>query len=380
MVVISRRAALDVAAVAALAVVDVIVSWDRTAGGSMGVVLPVAAVGYLPLLWRRRYPVQVFALVLAHSVGTAFAGIGYVPTLAVLFALYTVAVRVSGVPAWLALLAAFGPTGLSVAQEVSSAAPADRVDAMVGSAVLGSMLNVAVFGVGRWVGWSLRQRRLVARLSAEEAASAERGRIAREMHDVVAHSVTLMVLQAAGAASVLRSEPARAEAALRHVDDIGRLAVTQLHELLGVLSGDDGRSGMEPGLADLEGLVGAMSAAGLTVDVRVEGDLTTLARRTDETAYRIVQEALTNAARYADLRHPVQLRLLMRPDELVIEVCNRRGHSRRPLPSTGRGLPGMRERGRAVGGTVTAGPAPGDAFLVSARLPCVAPDRAVYAG
>lgn len=173
------------------------------------------------------------------------------------------------------------------------------------------------------------QRERAERLDGERelreraAAQAERTRIARELHDVIAHSVSVMVIQAAGARTVMDSEPERAEASLRSVERAGRDALAEMRRLLGVLeSGSDRRTlAPQPGLAAIEELVVRTRAAGLATDLRVEGEPAIVSPALDLSAYRIVQEALTNAIKHAGpARAAVRLRWAR--DALELEVSD----------------------------------------------------------
>jgi signal transduction histidine kinase len=335
-----------------------------------------AILAYLPLVWRRRSPIPVYVAVLASSVLAWIVVPGYVPTLNVWLGLYTVAARCELRWAVLGLVAAFVPTGLNVADEVRRQAPIDRAGAFVVATVLGIMADVVIFAIGRWVAWSVRQRRLVAERAAEDAVAAERDRIARDLHDVVAHAVTLMVLQSGGAARVLRSDPQRAELALRHVDTLGQQAITELRRLLGLLAthpaGADDAAALPSGLADLGALVQRATADDLRVELDVVGEPMPLDPGVSLSAYRIVQEALTNAGKYADRRHPVRVQVNWRQDEVEISVRNRRADTRRAATralSSGRGLIGIRERARAAGGQVETESLADGGFLVRVTLP-----------
>ena len=204
---------------------------------------------------------------------------------------------------------------------------------------------------------------------AREAAAQERARIARELHDVVAHSVSTMVLQASGARQVLGSHPDDADEAMRSVEVTGRQALRELRRLLGILRTDDRPSlDPQPGVADLEPLVRQMRGAGLPVELEVSGTPLAVAPGFDLTAYRIVQEALTNALKHAG---PVatSVRLSFDADAMDILIRNAGPVPRSNGESRGHGLVGMRERVALYGGTLRAGPDGDDGFVVHARLP-----------
>jgi len=208
------------------------------------------------------------------------------------------------------------------------------------------------------------------------AAISERTRIARELHDVIAHSVSVMVIQAGGARMVMDSEPDRAEASLRSVERAGRDAVAEMRRLLGLLdSGEDPRTlAPQPGLGDIEDLVSRTRTAGLEANLRVEGEPAIVSPALDLCAYRIVQEALTNAIKHAGpARVTVGLRWTC--DALEVDVSD---NGRGPLcvngTSSGHGIAGMRERAGLHGGNLETGAGRDGGFTVQARLP-LAPER-----
>jgi signal transduction histidine kinase len=200
--------------------------------------------------------------------------------------------------------------------------------------------------------------------SARRAAAEEQARIARELHDVLAHNVSVMVVQAAAANDVFETQPQRARQALRDIERTGRSALTELRRLLGRVRQTD--FAPQPGLSGLEALVDGVRAAGLPVTLRVEGELDDLPAGLDLSAYRIVQEALTNAIKHAGAS-AAEVRVRRTADEVELEVVDDgagpSGNGR------GQGLIGMRERASLLGGEVEAGPKPGGGFRVRAKLP-----------
>jgi signal transduction histidine kinase len=205
---------------------------------------------------------------------------------------------------------------------------------------------------------------------ARSAVFGERARIARELHDVITHSVSVMVIQAGAARMVMGSDPKRAEASLESVAGAGRDALAEMRRLLALLGADDGAHGRapQPGLADVEGLVARTCAAGLATELRVIGDPDTVSPALDLCAYRIVQEALTNAIKHAGpARATVSVRWAS--DAIEVEVTDTgrgRGSDRE---SGGHGIAGMRERAALHGGHVNVGPASSGGFVVRAHLP-----------
>jgi signal transduction histidine kinase len=205
---------------------------------------------------------------------------------------------------------------------------------------------------------------------ARAAVAAERARIARELHDVVAHSISVMTIQAGAARLVLDDEPARAEGPLRTVEETGRQTLAEMRRLLGVLdAGGNGAAVLapQPGLGELQRLVESMRAAGLSVDLDVQGEASPLAPGVDLTAYRVVQEALTNVLKHAGA---ARARVVVRygPDAVELEVADDGRGRASGLPG-GHGLLGMRERVSLYGGDFEAAPRAQGGFLVRARLP-----------
>ncbi|AOR33831.1 histidine kinase [Streptomyces fodineus] len=238
---------------------------------------------------------------------------------------------------------------------------------------------------------------------AEWARNEERTRIAREMHDVVAHRVSLMVVHAAALQAVARKDPEKAVRNASLVGDMGRQALTELREMLGVLrAGEDvvrRASGVPlaavrqaaaaaafrvveaegavdgPCLSELEELIGQSAAAGMVVDLSVEGEVRSYAARVEQTAYRVVQEALTNVHKHA-AGAKTHVRLAHRVSEIAMQVENEPppepgSASAAGLPSGGNGLVGMRERVSALGGVFVSGPTDAGGFRVSAVIPAV---------
>jgi signal transduction histidine kinase len=208
-------------------------------------------------------------------------------------------------------------------------------------------------------------------LRAREAAERERTRIARELHDVVAHSVSTMVVQTSGARQVLRSHPEDADDAMRSVEITGRQALRELRRMLGILRTDDRPSlDPQPGIGEVAGLVEHMRDAGLPVELEIRGTPPALAPGFDLAAYRIVQEALTNVLKHAGPVHTdVQVAFDAGAMELLIHNAAPNSHSTADRADPGHGLIGMRERVLLYGGTVDAAPDEDGGFTVLARLP-----------
>jgi signal transduction histidine kinase len=241
-------------------------------------------------------------------------------------------------------------------------------------------LFVALFIVAPWlVGRALHGRTIevaeqAARAEALEreqqvAVEEERGRIARELHDVIAHSLGVIVVQAGAGERLAVRSPERAEETLRSIQEIGRQALGEMSRLVGVLREGGEEVGLEPqpGLERLDELLEQTRLAGLPVELAVAGDAVQLPPGVDLSAYRIVQEALTNARKHGG--GSVGVRLEYTQDELVLEVVSEGGAGERNGAGGGHGLIGMRERAVLYGGTLEAGPQPKGGFAVRATLP-----------
>jgi signal transduction histidine kinase len=221
----------------------------------------------------------------------------------------------------------------------------------------------------------VRAERLEAEREADiqVALADERARIARELHDIVAHCVSVMVVQAGAAEDLLDRDPARARVPLRSVQDTGRQAVGELSRMLGLLRADGTRQSLapQPGTADLAELAEHMAGIGLPVELTVAGPRYELPPGADLTVYRVVQEALTNALKHAA---PTTVQVTLRYDEQSVRVTvrdrGRPGGTAGPGPDrVGHGLIGMRERVGLYGGELTAGPDGDGGYLVTASLP-----------
>jgi signal transduction histidine kinase len=245
---------------------------------------------------------------------------------------------------------------------------------------------IAWIGMAIAIGDAVRSRRAYVATIEERARRAEqtreeeaarrvveeRLRIARELHDVVAHHIALINVQAGVAGHMLREQPDVAEEALGHVRLASRTALSELSTLLGVLrqSGDsDAPTEPAPGLARLDTLIDTFVQAGLKIELTTSGQVRPVSSAVDVAAYRIIQESLTNAQKHG-APTAVAVHLDHRPEAVHIEVTNhlRRGDAQ-PGPSSGHGLVGMRERAASVGGTLHAGARPDGMFRVRAVLP-----------
>jgi signal transduction histidine kinase len=226
--------------------------------------------------------------------------------------------------------------------------------------------------VGAWaLGEAARNRRAAIEKESQRAIAEEQARIARELHDVIAHSVSMIVVQAAAADDVFEERPDQARDALRSIERAGREALGELRRLLsGVRPGLAAEpTEPQPGLARLEELAESVRLGGLAVTVRQEGEPADLPVGLDLSAYRIVQEALTNTLRHARATR-AEVTVVYGTDSLEVDVRDDgRGAAGNGDGSGGHGLVGMRERAALLGGTLEAGPHPGGGYRVHARLP-----------
>ena len=326
--------------------------------------LLVLAVGSGLLYWRRSRPLIVLGVTAGASFLSIWFGDADTVGIAMMFALYSVGRHVTNnLWAHIALVAVLAFV------TVSSLASAE-VPAAIG---FGLFLTFSVWYVGRRL--RIRGER-AAQLEREQVAEArravaeERTRIARELHDVVAHRVSLMTVQAGAAKTIAADDPESASQAMHEVEKAGRQALDELRHLLGVLrpEADVEALGPQPGLANVPRLVEQFRAAGLDVSLTMEGAQIDLPARVDLSAYRIVQEALTNALKHAGPSARTEVHLSTDNHHVAIEVLDN-GRGVTILPGSGHGIVGMRERALLLRGSLHVGPRPGRGFQVVARLP-----------
>ncbi|GAA1350804.1 sensor histidine kinase [Streptomyces beijiangensis] len=337
--------------------------WDGLLVTAAGTAMALAG----GLLLRRR-PLTALALLIAAAVtATTSLGAGEIQ-----------------LPQFLAVAVSLYFVASSLPRRVSAAAGALAVCAPVGYAIVrlsmgwgigtSTLIAVVLAALVAWlVGDSTRQARGHAvELSAQAAAQAvtvERLRIAREMHDMVAHSIGIIALQAGAAARVIETQPARAREALTEVETAGRETLSGLRRMLGALRQAEPGAALHPapGLADVERLAAATTAAGVRVDVRWEGERRQLPPEIDLSAYRIIQESVTNVVRHSGTSS-CRVTVGSRPDSLSVEIVDG-GRGRSSAQDTGFGLIGMRERVSLLHGEFSAAPRPGGGFRVAANLP-----------
>jgi signal transduction histidine kinase len=348
--------------------IELLAQWDG--GTSLVPFMVVVGLAYASLAFRRSRPVAagcaIFGLWTFANVALTDVEPLQTPLAAVLVIAYAMGAYTSGRAALVApFVVLFGMLA---------------VTATFDETVFTDYVFPTAFGLIAWLaGRGVRTRtRLTeelheAAVRAKEAhdeevaraAADERRRIAREMHDVVAHSVSVMVVQAGGARRILERDPGRAVEAAAHIEDVGRAALTEMRRLLGVLHHADDRA-PQPTMRELDRLVDRTRAAGLPVSLTVEGEPRALPAGMDLAAYRVVQEALTNAIKHAGAA-PTEVSVRWAPAHLELKIVDTgqgaNGHD------GGHGLVGMEERVRLYDGELRTGRRPGGGFEVIARLP-----------
>ncbi|MFI8093053.1 sensor histidine kinase [Streptomyces sp. NPDC086080] len=349
--------------------------------------VPVMLLLSLVVALRRRMPERMLILALVAGVGQLVVDVAPLPAdFALLVIVYTVAATGARWASRSALTAALCAAPLAQLRWPDSAASTAQNIAV-------AVFQTVPFALAWVLGDSIRTRRAyfaqleerAARLEKERAAqakvavAAERARIARELHDVVAHNVSVMVVQADGAAYVLDAAPDQAKKALETISSTGRQALAEMRRLLGVLrTGEHQEAGEyvpQPDVRQIEDLVGQCRESGLPVDFKVEGTARPLPSGVELTAYRIVQEALTNTRKHGGPGAGASVRLVYFDDGLGLLVeddgkgAPHELYEEGGFDGQGHGLIGMRERVGMVGGTLDAGPRPGGGFRISVLLP-----------
>jgi signal transduction histidine kinase len=345
----------------------------------------VAAQG-VPLAWRRFWPVPVLIVIAGTRIAFDQVGFGFAPfPLGPAIAFYTVIDQCGPLLRWLSV------AGAAAGITISEAAPGHDLpyDAIVQATVFLTVWAAGVLSRTTRANLQAAQSR-ADRAEAEVdrraalAAERERNRIARELHDVVAHHVSLIAVQAEAAQSLLPGHPDRARTSVEIIGDVARQALTELRRLLGVLRGPSERLETAPSasLGELDEVLDQVRGAGLPVDFEVVGTPVPLSPGVDLTAYRIVQEALTNSIRHSRATR-ASVRLCYEPGYVTVSVTDsgQRPDGRPPagggatgragslLTGSGLGLAGIAERVASCGGHLTVGPTPALGFNVTARLP-----------
>ncbi|MET8243903.1 sensor histidine kinase [Streptomyces sp. NPDC005202] len=332
----------------------------------------------LPLLWRRRKPLTAFGVIAGVFLCQWSLGVALRADIALFVALYSLALhgRLRQLP-WACGVMAGGMA--LVAVRVSPAISVwDALFFLLGTATAAVAVGLAV-RIRRAQLAGLRER--AARLEVERdqrsklAAATERTRVARDMHDIVGHNLSVMITLADAGTYAADVAPERGKEALRLIADTGRQALGELQRTLGILRAatDDSSSALElspqPGIADIDALCARVRAAGPEVVYRTGGDVDTLESGVQLTVYRIVQEALTNTLKHVGTDTKVHLTIGVQGARLNIRVKDSGPAGRAGPPNEeGHGLVGMRERAALYGGSVSAGPAPGGGWAVEAAL------------
>lgn len=349
------------------------------------VVIPLDIATVAPLVWRRQRPVLTAYLLLAIGIPHYILTVGFASSFAEIIGLYTMVVYAGrrqglGFLATLVVVTAF-QVGFGPSSQI-----------VISTIVIG-FLFVLCWVLGEFVGarraYDVEVEARLHLLETERdqatkiAVGNERSRIARELHDVVAHAVSVMVVQADGASYAIRSNPELAERAVQTISDTGRGALAELRSLLDVLRNDElgGEPRVpQPNAASVAELAERVRAAGVPVRLEIDsdfGDLEELPTGVSLGIYRIVQESLTNTLKHAGRGAAASVRLQRNGDVVLVEVSDDgagRAHALVPTRgltavSGGNGLIGMRERANVFGGTLDVGPAPGGGWRVLAKLP-----------
>jgi signal transduction histidine kinase len=362
--------------VTALLEVDV---WRRNGvlgthvAGSRGLNAALPLLLALPLVWRRRFPLAVWTLVLA---GVATQALGSGDAMEGLDLLVPLGLGSYAVAAFGTRRRALGGLGLFIAVYSIYALEDHNIRRGGQQAWSGAFIGLLVLAV--WLaGVFVSSRREAAVLlaeaaevkrTAEAAVAEERSRIARELHDIISHTVSVIGLQAGAAERMLDRDPERARQPLQSIQERARESVLELRRLFGILREDEERAELtpQPRLAQLSVLLEQVRAAGLEVELHIEGAPQPLPPGVELSAYRIVQEALTNVLKHA---HASRAEVLLRYRVRALELEVSDDGSGAPANGSGHGLIGMRERAALYGGTLTAGRQPNGGFHVTAQLP-----------
>lgn len=370
----------DVALAASACALDVLLYSDAVSGDrapeQMRFSIAYVAIEFVVLLLRRRAPATVFAVAFAHSVLAKFlSGFDFWPMVGLYLALFTVAVHRPTRVAVVVLVAAQAHAAWIAVLDLASATPRP-VLVVVAVFTYMAVQSFAVWAAGRWIRTSREHAGMLEarrEWEARQAVAEERARIARELHDVVSHSVTVMVLQAAGGRRVFGHDPVRAERAFGTIEEVGEQAMSELRRMLDVLRTDNADQVFErlPGVDSVPHLVESVGATGPAVRLHVVGEPRPVAPSVGLAVYRVVQEALTNVAKHSGPRATADVRLTWTADriEIVVTDDGRDASPPRRDLSTGHGLTGLRERLAVLGGQLTAGPLPGGGFCLHAVLP-----------
>ena len=336
---------------------------------------PLNAEGYLlltlgcaPLAIRRRRPLMVLFVVLGAAVALSAVDQGFDLGVAVAIAAYSAAAHLPRDR--FIRLAAPVAVGAVIASQFLGYPGSNWVEVVIAVTFSAGLPML----IGR-IGFNRRRRISIDRdRAAHDAVADERARIARELHDIVAHAMSVMVVQAGAARTVVDTDPRAAKSAIGRIEETGRDGMAEMRRLVAILKDGSGDADLapQPGLDRLSSLVDSFRAAGLQVEVVTRGGPRPLPAGVDLTAYRLVQEALTNVIKHAGSAS-ARVSLEWAPDGLVVEVADGGRGGTRDAVSGGHGLVGMRERVAIYGGLLETGSRPGGGFVVRAHLPDGAP-------
>jgi len=348
-------------------------AWLAGSGFAGYLAATVQAALIVPLTIRRLYPSAVFLVTSAIALVQWLLGFPLLGDAALLVALYTVAAHESRIRALLAAGVLEAGAIMATVKWEPAGSPGRSLLFLSATVVAALFAGLTVASGSRYLAWmDERARRLEVERDQQAviAAAAERTRIARELHDIVSHSLSVVITLADAAAVVGRTDPDRGVEAMAEASEVGRRALTDMRAMLGVLRTDEPAAGLapQPGIDDLGALVERIRATGLPVDLTVEGTRFPLGAATELTAYRIVQEALTNTLRHAVARRAAVTISYDQP-QVRVRVADD-GTAQPPGAQRGHGIDGMRERAALHGGTLRAGPNPdaGEGWLVEATL------------
>ena len=339
--------------------------------------IPVATylllgVSSIALLWRRRRPLIVLAITLAASLVWDVIALDDGPSLAIFISLYGVGRYID-------------EEGINIMAVVAAMVVVVADDFLIeGENASVVVLSLGLVFLAWYVGRRAQSRRLYLALleeraeylereraaEAQRAVARERTRIARELHDLVAHRVSMITVQAGAAQTVAVSDPDRAVRAMEAVEEAGRDALDELRQVLGLLRSEEPQDELMPvhGLPEIPGLISEMRNSGMNVSLSMQGVPENLPATVELASYRIVQEGLTNVLKHAGPSPQVEVRLSYDDQVLKIEVMDR-GLGDSTMQGSGHGLVGMRERVALLGGSFEAGPRLGGGFRIEARLP-----------
>ena len=352
-----------------------------------GATLVAALIPTVPLAWRRRWPLVVAPLVCGGLVVGRLAldiAEGAATVLAAYLAIYSAALH--GRRPWRVPVVSMSVAAVlaEIVREIFFVDDGGPIAVWI--QVFSLVYNVVILALPWWLGEamrlrSVRERELLARTielsrereeNAQRAVFEERVRIARELHDVVAHHVSTMGIQAAAARRVMERRPDQARIALESIEEASRQAVGEMHQLLGFLRRDEQPDGVapQPGMGDLDDLIAQLAAAGLSVDLVTDGAPAPISATIELSLYRIIQEALTNVLKHSG-GSTATVRIAWANDSVEVEVRDRgRGATaHREHDRDGHGLTGMRERAGLHGGELHAGGTADGGFVVRVRIP-----------